>query len=66
MEMAMFEILFNQGSRLESTCVSIEWLGWLQLEQTKRATKVAKRNRHGQVAAFEKASPSLGEAALYH
>jgi hypothetical protein len=31
MEMEVFEILFSQDRRLESTCVSIKWLGWLLL-----------------------------------
>jgi hypothetical protein len=32
MEMAVFEILFSQGAQAwKSTCVSIKWLGWLQL-----------------------------------
>jgi hypothetical protein len=31
MEMEVFGILFSQDHRLESTCVSIKWLGWLLL-----------------------------------
>ena len=46
MEMVVFEILINQDRRLESTCVSIEWLGWLQLGRPKGRPKVAECGQH--------------------
>jgi hypothetical protein len=64
MDMAMFEMVFNQSAGLKSTCVSIEWLGWLLLGRPK-----GRRRSHNAVSMDrwppEKASPWLRAKAVY-
>jgi hypothetical protein len=64
MGMAIFEMLFNQDCRLESTCVSIVWLGWLLLGRPKGRRGPHGSDRYPAIATLEKAQPDSRVATL--